>query len=513
MFIISFAGALQALMLSFMGANDLKGLTLGFNRFTSVNPLANLVNSTELVVQSLLLVIIMIFFILVAVWLWLIMIVRKAMLMILVTVAPLAFFLNIMPFTETYYKKWWASFWKWLFIGPAVIFMLLLATKFLNAWYGTSFDAVMIDAANADDWIYLVIFAVFIFLAATIPLKMGNEIYGKIKDGWNKSSKLPWVGVPKRMVDSRIKNIERRRAAGDQMRIAKLSQKGTLGRLATGLTAREADARKMDLLKSMGELLPESKDGLATEIEKAKVGSLEEQAIVYKAITTGNLDDKSERMRDAVLTYADPTQEKFIPGLEKALPKENADFDVSAAMAGDPRYRDRALISLKKILPNEYKAKHWEYTPTDDTVITNAKGESIKISGLRSIALQKSQIDAGLKGKPEVREAFARRMYETGAHGLVQDIDQYNDIVTTAGHPELVRPKNTSEPAPPTPQPQSPQSVPDSINENRYTKRESGILIPREQNSGRTAQDGQSTNPQQPPTDTENPGSDGNSPT
>lgn len=126
-------------------------------------------------------------------------ILRIVMLSFLLAVAPLAFILNIVPFTANMYKQWWTEFWKWMFMGPIALVIISLgaviaasATKTPSS--GGFGSAVTIDAAmiSTDSGgrmlIGLIIFAGAMYMGATLPMQWG----GKIMQGWGKFGKNAW---------------------------------------------------------------------------------------------------------------------------------------------------------------------------------------------------------------------------------------------------------------------------------------------------------------------------------
>jgi hypothetical protein len=114
---------------------------------------------------------------------------RWLMLSFLLAIAPLAFILMILPWTENYYKMWWSNFLKWLFMGPLIV--LILSIGLLIA--GSGNGAVRLDElgsttirSGGGSFIakFLILCGTFVF-AAYLPLKMG----GKIMQGWAKTGK------------------------------------------------------------------------------------------------------------------------------------------------------------------------------------------------------------------------------------------------------------------------------------------------------------------------------------
>jgi hypothetical protein len=185
------------------------------------------------------------------------------------------------------------------------------------------------------------------------------------------------------------------------------------------MTEKEAEARKMELLKSIGESAPKGKEALKAAINSTKVGSLEEQAYILEAANSGYLDATDARQRDAIFKYSnpDPSNKDYIPGLEKIVGKENGDFAVKALGLGDARYAANAAISLSKTSWADRKPAHWQATSASEYA---------------TIAGDKSAIDAALKGSPEASEEFAVQMVQTGAIHQVRDNEQSRAIITKA---------------------------------------------------------------------------------
>lgn len=120
-------------------------------------------------------------------------IMRIVMLCFLLAVAPLAFILNIVPFTANLYKQWWTEFWKWMFMGPVALIIIALgaiiadsATKNTDGTGAlTAATTIGVSDTNGKLLIGLIIFAASMYVAATLPLQWG----GKIMQGWGKAGK------------------------------------------------------------------------------------------------------------------------------------------------------------------------------------------------------------------------------------------------------------------------------------------------------------------------------------
>lgn len=185
----------------------------------------------------------------------LLLLVRNAMLIILVAVAPLAFLCNILPFTEKYYKQWWASFWKWAFMGPAVLFLLWLSGNFIEAYYAAKFGGE--EAATGEGWTFLITSAVMIWLAVTLPLRWGGEIYGAIQNIGNRAGRFVGrkTGISGALADRRASIEARDKERGKRLRsrIA-LSGRGansSLRRFVSGVDADQARELDSEIINDM----------------------------------------------------------------------------------------------------------------------------------------------------------------------------------------------------------------------------------------------------------------------
>lgn len=281
-FLLDLMSAFQSLLFQ---ASSTSGFTLASSAGTVLQP--SVVDNVNETFQVIFLVLIGAGLFIAVLWLWLILIVRTAMLFILIAIAPIAFMANILPFTETYYKKWWAEFWKWAFMGPAIAFMLWLSQSFLGG-YGSSFGA----ASGTESWALLITAAVLIFMAATLPLKMGGEIMKKATQPVTGAGKWGYkqTGVPA--------FLEQRKAAGNriparrgQKMWASMAQVPGLRRVVAGTDKRGAEeARatlKADFAKSFVKM---TKEELNTALDTGKFKGIEQEAAVDYLAGNGQLD-------------------------------------------------------------------------------------------------------------------------------------------------------------------------------------------------------------------------------
>jgi hypothetical protein len=239
--LMNFTNALQALLkgsldsaVASVSATGVAGDSISIANMFSDNPGLNLLNAGNAIFQVFFIVLLMVFIFLVALWLVLILIVRRAILMLLIAVAPIAFICNILPFTEKYYTEWWSRFWKWLLIGPMIMLLyglsgIFLAAGFVGARFGES------DLANTDSWIWLIATAVLIFLAASVPLKMGNEVYGQISKVGGKAAGATGLKARYNAFNESRKQYGKLKAQDDANKFrAGLAKRGKIGQIAAG---------------------------------------------------------------------------------------------------------------------------------------------------------------------------------------------------------------------------------------------------------------------------------------
>jgi hypothetical protein len=112
-------------------------------------------------------------------WLLIVLVVRIAVIWLLVCVAPLAFMMMVMPFTEQFFARWWKEWWKWTFMGPAVLFMLYLSSRLLKAA-----PVAFGSGSSTSSMLMFVLAIVSLFIAATVPLTMGvSQIWKSLSSG------------------------------------------------------------------------------------------------------------------------------------------------------------------------------------------------------------------------------------------------------------------------------------------------------------------------------------------
>ncbi len=415
LFILDLVEAFQSLMVNAMSDGvGLEAARVSLDNIFGENIFESYGNLATFYWQSILLIILLIALVLLIVWVWLLMIVRRALLIILVAIVPLAFIMNIMPFTETYYKQWWAQFWKWAFIGPAIILMLFLGNQFLAVgWVGSTFDGNTTlteeqaqqeaDLAGAnvssmlsdedhytDSWIYLALYGIMLFLAATIPLKMGKEIYGAVgnvtkKAGGYLGKKTGISGA----LTARKDWVDRRdKARGIALR-NQVAKMGTLGELAAGsrtifggkdekaVTAmREGRIKELSELHNIEGMNLDDVAKLAsgTDDDELKLAAYRHLAGIGKVsgqIERGNIDAR-DIARLAQLDTA----------LANTLHKEDRAAWASMDLAGAPFDTDPAdRVAHKTAAASAQRTEFHKWTPSQYKILQSSPNGKALIEG------------------------------------------------------------------------------------------------------------------------------------
>lgn len=194
---------------------------------------------------------------------------RIVMLSFLLAVAPLAFILNIVPFTSSLYKQWWTEFWKWMFMGPIAVVIISLGAVIASSATGGDFGGnTTLDSSLATSdsggrlLIGLIIFAAAMYMGATLPMKWG----GKIMQTWGKKG-AGWWG----------------------------KTGGALGKAGWGATGGRAVNRIGGVLKGRGELTKQ-RDAMWSAEKRAQIA----KSGTGRAFITGGDKNQAAAMADAM---------------------------------------------------------------------------------------------------------------------------------------------------------------------------------------------------------------------
>lgn len=338
------------------------------------------------------------FFIFLAmVWLVVVLVVRNAMLLFLVAVSPIAFLCNILPFTEKYYKQWWASFWKWMFIGPAVLFMLWLADVFLGAYKEAKFlGEPGAQAATLEGWLWLITATVMIALAALLPLKMGGEIYGQIQKVGNR---VPGVKGIKDTYGAFKKGRGEYKALKTQQRAenirAKIGRVPYLGGIAAGtrgVFSQDFDiAKKVYAAEHKEDTQQEAEEALNKEISRG--ASLESPRVVALLEKIAGEFHSSSLGADTqkILTSA------VAEGLNKdenGAPNKPILLGVTRKLEQNPN-KDAAVGLYAKAIEKGYLGEITYANNLRDLAVRKASNKTVPQSGRDDLIVIKTSANAG----------------------------------------------------------------------------------------------------------------------
>jgi hypothetical protein len=290
-FLLDMMSAFQALLIEQAGGQYFQ---LSMESNSIINSSANAVARIP---ELIFLVILALGLLLAVLWLLLVLVVRNAMIFILVAVAPIAFIASALPFTEKYYKQWWGAFWKWGFIGPGIAFMLWLMSSFLGGYTASDLS---------ERWFWLVAAAVMAFLAATLPLKMGGEIYGQIT---KHKDKLPGYKTGKGFIDSRKAEVDQKAKLRGQALRSKVAQSGWIGRKVAGTDETGANRMRNAILDEKVKTVEERQYDKKQAQKAYKESTGEERAVMARFLSKNGWYDDGDAVALAMMAEdfeADP---------------------------------------------------------------------------------------------------------------------------------------------------------------------------------------------------------------
>lgn len=376
--------------------------------------------------EMLLLLILLLLIIVALLVLFVVLMVRVIVIWFLVAVAPLAFMMNVMPFTESLYQQWWQRWWKWSFMGPAVAFMLWLGNQFLMSYGKATFSVTTFQPDKTESFVMLFMAAAAIFIAAVIPFQMGGEVINGIKGAWgaaktarkgaswslNKASK----GRLKPYFEGRKKSIEARHAIEGEKTRAKLAQGGGFKRWLAGTDVDQAKAIKHRLEKQMGENMTDNPEQLA-DVALASPGSLQSDSALLKTAEKKGIgtDLTKEKDREMLKLIA-----KRLPNMpELAGEIEDKQRHVLSGMAlatKDPKDIEKALNKIGK-------ADRKDLKPVDYDLIGRVP------EALGNFARDLDGVDRALKmGVPESKVAASKMLIENKQYIQQQGINVPQEI-------------------------------------------------------------------------------------
>ncbi len=122
------------------------------------------IGTATAVINLVLAVIVSIIILFPAIGLWILLGVRVFMLYLLIVISPLAALANLLPFTESLYKKWWSEFFKWGLMGIQIMAILFIGS------------AIMAFSGINDFIMASLMLCVAFFMAFAIPIKNGGAV-------------------------------------------------------------------------------------------------------------------------------------------------------------------------------------------------------------------------------------------------------------------------------------------------------------------------------------------------
>ena len=371
--------------------------------------------------------------------------IRVIVLSFLLAVAPLAFICNILPFTETMYKRWWSSFFKWMFMGPAVVFILALGVILAtNGQPGSG--GVVIDEGNitsVEVFLSVTMLAASIYLAATLPLKWGGSIMtgwqgagkklGKMgkkagifgyNTGIEKAGKPQWTttGLKKAWSERQGGIKSRRDIAGSTMR-AGISEKGGVGRFIAGVTPQQQvglhAAAVNERRKSLG--MENMTRGDLQNIARKSGGGLDTEAALTELASQGALGAEEQTNLDRYIKGNGSLQASvYKDNLDAALRSKHVDIRDNASRAlARKRYKDMTPSMVEELARHGDKEQVQRaiggWTPesvSDKEVSKNllqATGNLIHGDEEKSIPARGDLVD------PRIAEVIDQRLGASGA--------------------------------------------------------------------------------------------------
>jgi|GEM_PF-1984758 len=397
---------------------------------------------------------------------------RIVMLSFLLAVAPLAFILNIVPFTSKLYKQWWDEFFKWMFMGPIAMVIISLGAVIAASATGSGGgfgDTTTLDSSMASGdsggrlLIGLVIFAASMYMGATLPKQWGGSIMkgfsGVGKKIWGKTGgaagKAAWgatggraVGMGKTFLGSRAGiQAARDKAIVGKFQADQAKKGGLAGWAATGVTGREQEVQAHNLHMSSVAAAASLKGTAAMDkkqlddmIDDPNTNPYEREAAVTQLVTMGGLLGSDNHKYDAQKLF-----DQYAPGngtLQGAAVKEQRELllnssNESMAEAGIAKNRG---TELKELGGAEIKQLGLNAALVGDDKLTKRKREAAitKLNSINSEQIKRASeqgsadkhLTSLVKGggvehlQPEARQRLHAELIRNGLPGLSASNEQ-----------------------------------------------------------------------------------------
>ena len=345
--------AAQVLINTFAGdthtlaQNYMCSMALNFNTGTFADSILQL-NS---------LIIILIFGVLITIGILIIsflLLVRKFVIFILVAIAPVAFILYAFPPTQGLFKQWWTQFVRWVFMGPAIMFLI---------WVASMIGATncQIDPATGQSHFSVSALLAVVgltYLCAIVPFKLGGGImgaWGKAaswatgtgKEGFMRKPVDKWWGDSKQMYKDKANAFMNKRTPLGYMRAGReIKLEQAKGMREATIKARRAEVRKR---KGASLQLVDMEIAEATQLEDAEKAA---QALVIKEGKFNHISKIRLRLITGKSNPADVAQ-KYVEtanrlrNAQDAIAKRDA-LDVEAISAQELRRANQLDEDTKK---------------------------------------------------------------------------------------------------------------------------------------------------------------------
>ena len=248
-------------------------------------------------------------FALIMFYLWAVLWVRKYVVFLLLMFSAAPYIGNVLPIPQIqeYTKKWSSEFMKWIFIGPATALILFITSAAIGSI--GDFEKPVMDTKNTglDLGGYigqLLIVGILLYIAATLPIKMGGKITQGVSDfvtgkkGLGKDGKYNPMVKLRKGIEKDLETRKENKSAKIQGRIARgIEKKGSIIDRAYGTMAKpglkaqsrldEAKARNVQATKAVGKAYGKENPKAFTNIE------IDEEAEKIKASnSTASLKDQ-----------------------------------------------------------------------------------------------------------------------------------------------------------------------------------------------------------------------------
>lgn len=401
--------------------------------------------------QGLFIILLLLGLLLTCLWLAIVLFVRKAVIMFLVAVAPLAFMMQVLPFTEKMYSQWWERFWKWVFMGPAIAFVLYLGTEFLVIGYTyqklapgsdfTGYGAINDAFLQTDAWIFLILTAVCWGMAAALPFTWGKEVFGQIQTGWKKyGGFIPGVkhgrewmktatGYRDQRVKRQVQTAQKRVVQGigpDGTKMQKRS--AAVGRMLTGVDKRQAvNMPEKDIKR---EAFEKGDKALVNRYIKEHPGDVD---AMIGAAKGGKLEsDLAPLLEQLIATNREGTDE-----LKKTISKEMPDYWAGAVNDGHGNQE-----TVNKALESISKRKLEDLKGADLKFIHGQRGQQSGQRIIHEVVNNEGALKKILGQSQEVQAKWGQILQDSGhVRGANTEIDR---LLDARDHFSATRPAGTA---------------------------------------------------------------------